>query len=34
MSMNHVTYIAKTNWRNQHRTFGIKQTDRRRHMYL
>ena len=32
--MDNVTYIARTNWRNRHQKFGIKQDDRRRHMYL
>lgn len=30
----HVTYFAKTNFRNQMRKFGIKTDDRRRHMYV
>jgi len=29
-----VVYFAKTNFRNQMRTFGIKTDDRRRHMYV
>ncbi len=29
-----ITFFAKTNFRNQQRKFGIKQDDRRRHMYL
>ena len=29
-----ITLFAKTNFRNQNRAFGIKQDDRRRHMYL
>ncbi len=31
---NDVTFFAKTNFRNQERVFGIKQDDRRRHMYV
>ncbi len=29
-----ITFFAKTNFRNQERTFGIKTDDRRRHMYV
>ncbi len=32
--MDDLIYIAKTNFRNQFRRFGIKTDDRRRHMYL
>ena len=32
--MNNVTFFAKTTFRNEMRKFGIKQDDRRRHMYL
>jgi CxxC-x17-CxxC domain-containing protein len=32
--MNDITYFAKTNFRNQEATFGIKTDDRRRHMYI
>lgn len=32
--MNDITYFAKTNFRNQQTVFGIKQDDRRRHMYI
>ncbi|MFH1175670.1 MAG: type IV secretion system DNA-binding domain-containing protein [bacterium] len=32
--MNNITYFAKTNFRNQEKTFGIKPDDRRRHVYL
>jgi ABC-type ATPase involved in cell division len=31
---NHITYFAETNFRNQKVKFGIKQTDRRSHMYI
>lgn len=31
---NNITYFAKTNFRNQEKTFGIKTDDRRRHTYL
>jgi hypothetical protein len=31
---NDVTFFAKTNFRNAERVFGIKQDDRRRHMYV
>lgn len=31
---NEITFFAKTNFRNQETVFGIKQDDRRRHMYL
>jgi CxxC-x17-CxxC domain-containing protein len=33
-AQNEVTFFAKTNFRNQERVFGIKQDDRRRHMYV
>src|SRR5712692_8238492 len=29
-----ITVLAETNFRNQHRRFGIKRADRRAHMYL
>jgi len=29
-----ITYIGKCNFRGNQRTFGIKQTDRRQHMYV
>ena len=29
-----ITYLAKTNFRGQHQTFGIKRRDRRQHMYV
>ncbi len=29
-----ITYFAETNFRNQHRKFGIKRDDRRRHFYV
>ncbi len=32
--MSDITFFAKTNFRNNERTFGIKTDDRRRHMYL
>ncbi|OYV66307.1 MAG: hypothetical protein B7Z72_11580, partial [Gemmatimonadetes bacterium 21-71-4] len=38
--MNHVerdnglTFIARTNWRNSYRPFGIRRVDRRSHMYV
>ncbi len=32
--MTEITFFAKTNFRNQERKFGIKQDDRRRHMYI
>lgn len=32
--MNKINFFAKTNFRNQERTFGIKEDDRRRHMYV
>lgn len=28
-----ITFFARTDWRNQYRTFGIKAADRRRHLY-
>ncbi|MBU4482350.1 type IV secretion system DNA-binding domain-containing protein [Patescibacteria group bacterium] len=31
---NHITYFAKTNFRNQNRKFGIMLGDRRQHMYV
>lgn len=31
---NHITFLAKTNFRNKEVKFGIKQADRRAHMYL
>ncbi len=33
-NQNDITFFAKTNFRNQERIFGIKQDDRRRHMYV
>ncbi len=33
-AQNDVTFFAKTNFRNAERVFGIKQDDRRRHMYV
>lgn len=33
-SNNPITYIGRTNFRNQRRLFGIKQADRRAHMYI
>ena len=33
-NQNDVTIFAETNFRNQHRRFGIKQADRRYHMYI
>ena len=30
---NHITLIGRTNFRNQHKTFGIRQADRRAHLY-
>ena len=32
--MNKINFFAKTNFRNQERIFGIKEDDRRRHMYI
>lgn len=32
--MSEINFFAKTNFRNQERTFGIKKDDRRRHMYV
>jgi type IV secretory pathway TraG/TraD family ATPase VirD4 len=32
--MTEITFFARTNFRNQERRFGIKQDDRRRHMYI
>ncbi|MCL5670540.1 MAG: hypothetical protein M1423_04475, partial [Acidobacteria bacterium] len=31
---NSITLIGRTNYRNQHRPFGIRQADRRAHMYI
>ncbi|MFH1671571.1 MAG: type IV secretion system DNA-binding domain-containing protein [Candidatus Portnoybacteria bacterium] len=31
---NNITFFAKTNFRGQNRTFGIKKSDRRQHMYI
>ena len=31
---NRITFFARTNFRNQNKIFGIKQADRRAHMYL
>ena len=31
---NHITQIGRTNYRNQHKTFGIRQADRRAHLYV
>lgn len=31
---NHITLIGRTNFRNQHKTFGIRQADRRAHLYV
>ncbi len=33
-NQNDITFFAKTNFRNQQKVFGIKQDDRRRHMYV
>lgn len=33
-SPNPLTFFARTNFRNQHKIFGIKQADRRAHMYV
>src|SRR5947209_18000359 len=33
-SDNRITLLAETNFRNQHRRFGIKRADRRAHMYV
>jgi ABC-type phosphate/phosphonate transport system ATPase subunit len=33
-SQERITFIARTNFRNDRRIFGIRQTDRRAHMYL
>src|SRR3989338_7227351 len=33
-NQNDITFFAKTNFRNQERIFGIKEDDRRRHMYV
>ncbi|MCX6761822.1 MAG: type IV secretion system DNA-binding domain-containing protein [Candidatus Moranbacteria bacterium] len=32
--MSNINFFAKTNFRNQERVFGIKEDDRRRHMYI
>lgn len=32
--MSEITFFAKTNFRNEEKKFGIKQDDRRRHMYI
>jgi len=34
MNDNDVTYFAETNFRNEHRKFGIRRDDRRRHFYV
>ncbi len=31
---NPITYFAKTNFRNERTTFGIKKNDRTKHMYV
>ena len=31
---NQITLIGRTNYRNQHKTFGIRQADRRAHLYV
>src|SRR5438093_1013428 len=31
---NQITYFARTNFRNEQKTFGIKRADRRAHMYV
>src|SRR5438874_13572101 len=31
---NRITYFARTNFRNEEKTFGIKRSDRRAHMYV
>src|SRR2546428_1600903 len=33
-NQNSITAIARTNFRNDHRRFGIKRADRRAHMYI
>src|SRR6266404_7495528 len=33
-SENQITYFARTNYRNEQKTFGIKRADRRAHVYL
>lgn len=33
-SDNRITLIGRTNFRNEHKTFGVRQPDRRAHMYL
>jgi type IV secretory pathway VirB4 component len=34
MDDNSISVFAETNWRNQHKRFGIRQEDRRHHMYV
>jgi DNA helicase HerA-like ATPase len=34
MDDNSISVFAETNWRNQHKRFGIRQDDRRHHMYV
>ena len=34
MDQNEINYFAKTNFRNQYKTFGIKREDRRKHVYV
>lgn len=34
IAMTEITFFAKTNFRNEQKKFGIKQDDRRRHMYI
>src|SRR5438094_3026681 len=31
---NRITYLGRTNFRNEHKRFGIKRADRRAHMYI
>src|SRR5438093_11035392 len=31
---NRITYLGQTNFRNEHKRFGIKRADRRAHMYI
>jgi len=33
-SDNPITLIERTNFRNEHKAFGIRQTDRRAHLYI
>src|SRR2546429_6736238 len=33
-SENRITYFAQTNFRNEHKRFGIQRADRRAHMYV